>query len=412
MSSLVPRLGAEGHARERLGLAAGEDGGAVGAGEVIDLAPDRADLVGLAAVQTAAFVQDHVAHGFLLGVMVVAVDESGLRLLVLFGQGGEELGLDGLETVLTLVLGSGALGEGVALAIAELVDGRAKGLVLLVVRVIALVHVRAELLHELLLDTAVLLDLLVGELDGLEHVVLGNLVHLTFHHHDVLLGGGDHQVEVGAGAVGEVGVDDELSVDAGDAHLGDRAAERQVGGGEGGGGGQAGQGIRLDVLLRGDQHNVHEDLEMEVIRPQRTDRTVHKAGDEHLVVRRTALALEETARETAGGIILFTIIYGEGHKVGSLLDFLRAGDGGEQHRATHLHHGGSGGLLGQFAGFDLDHPTVGQFDLLVDDVHCYFCYVLRLVSSFRTGSGIFFHRKRGRDTALQSSAPSFIFPIR
>ncbi len=392
------QLGAEGHAREGLGLAAGEDGGTVGAGEVIHLAPDRTHLIGLAAVQTAAFVQDHVAHGFLLGVMVVAVHHGGLRLLVLLGQGSEELGLDGLEAVLALVLGSGALGELVALVVAELMDSRAKGLVLLVVRVVALVHVGAELVHELLLHAAVLLDLLVGELDGLEHVVLGHLVHLTLDHHDVLLGGGDHEVQVGALVVLETGVDHELAVDAGDADLGDRTAERQVGGGEGAGSGEAGEGVGLDILLRGDEVDVHEDLEMEVIRPQGTDGTVHEAGDEHLVVRGTALALEETAREPAGGIILFTIIYGEGHEVGTLLDFLRAGDGGEQHRASHLHHRGTGGLLGQFSGLDLDDPTVGQLDLLLDDVHLFcFCYVLYRLFPVRPGT---FFIKKGERSCL------------
>ena len=299
------------------------------------------------------------------------------------------------------MLGRGALRQLVALVIAELADGGAKGFVLLVVRVVALVHVGAELVHELLLHAAVLLDLLVGELDGLEHVVLGHLVHLTFDHHDVLLGGGDHQVEVGAGAVGETGIDHELAVDAGDTDLGNRTAEGQVGGGEGGGGGQAGEGVGLDVLLRGDEHDVHEDLEMEVIRPEGADRTVHQAGDEHLVIGGTALALEETAGETAGRIILFTIIYGEGHEVGTLLDFLRAGDSGEQHRAAHLHHRGTGGLLGQFAGLDLDHPTVGQFDLLVDDVHLfYFCYVFTSSIVIPDRIGDLFSSKKGERSCL------------
>ena len=309
------------------------------------------------------------------------------------------------------MLGRGALRQLVALVIAELADGGAKGFVLLVVRVVTLVHVGAELVHELLLHAAVLLDLLVGELDGLEHVVLGNLVHLTFDHHDIFLGGGDHEVQVGALACLETGIDDELAVDAGDAHFGDRAAERQVGGGEGGGGGEAGEGVGLDVLLRGDEVDVHEDLEMEVIRPQGTDRTVHEAGDQHLVVRGAAFALEETARKPAGGIILFAIIYGEGHEIGSLLDFLRAGDGGEEHGATHLHHRGTGGLLGQLSGLDLDDPTVGQLDLLVDDVHWfYFCYVFTSSIVIPDLIGDPFSSKRGRDPASHEPLPP-CFPI-
>ena len=363
------QLGTERDGGQGLGLAAGEDGAAVCAGQIADLAPDGADFVGLAAVEAQTFVEDHVAHGFLLHVVVVAVDHCGLELLILFGKGCEELVLDGGESVFALMLGLGGLSEGVALVVAEFADGLAEVFVLLVVGIVAFCAVGAELGHELLLDAAVLLYLFVGEFDGLEHVLLADFLHFAFDHHDVFLGCGDHQFEVGVLVLAEGRVDDPLAVDPCDADFGDGTAEGQVGSGEGAGGGQAGEGVGLDVLLGGNQADVDEDFQVEIIRPQRADGAVDQTGDEHLVVGGTAFALEETSGETAGGIVLFAVVYGKGHEISAFLDLFGACDGGQEHGATHLDDGRTVGLLGKFAGFDLDDPSVGQRDLLSNDVH-------------------------------------------
>ena len=105
--------------------------------------------------------------------------------------------------------------------------------VFLVVRIVALVLVSSELGHEFLLYAAVLLDLLVGELDGSEHHFFADLVHLAFDHHDVLFGCGDHEFEICLLHLGESRVDAVLSVDPADSDFRDRASEWKVGGGEG-----------------------------------------------------------------------------------------------------------------------------------------------------------------------------------
>ena len=304
------------------------------------------------------------------------------------------------------MLGLRGLGEGVALVIAEGLDGLAELLVLHVVGVVAL-DLAAELGDELLLDAAVALDLLVGELDGLEHVVLADLVHLTFDHHDVLLGTGDHQLEVAVGHLGETGVDDELTLHAGHAHLGNGTAERQVGGGEGGGSGQAGEGVGLGVLVRGNEGQVDEYLQVEVLRPQGTDGAVHQAGDEDLVVRRFALALHETAGIAACGEIFLPVVHGEGHEVGALLDFLRCADGGEDHRASHLHDSGTVRLLGEFSGLDLDHAAVRELDLFRDNVHYCFLYVFITARVRTVRTPYHFQSKRGRSVLDPSPCPPY-----
>ena len=88
-------------------------------------------------------------------------------------------------------------------------------------------------------------------------------------------------------------------------------------------------------------------------------RVLEKNMDEHFVVTGTALPLKEPTGETAGGIILFAVIHGEGHEVRTFFHLSGAGNGGKQHGATHFHNSGAGGLLGQFSGLDLDYPTVG-----------------------------------------------------
>ncbi len=149
----------------------------------------------------------------------VAVHQRGLLFQLLLGNGCQEFVADGVEAVLTLVLGLCGLCQCQALVVACLVHGLLQSLVLGVVRIVALDVECAELLHELLLHAAVLLYLFVGELDGLEHVVLADLVHLTLYHHNVLFSGGNHQVEVAVRHIAEGGVDLEFPVDSAHANL-------------------------------------------------------------------------------------------------------------------------------------------------------------------------------------------------
>ena len=363
-------LGTKGNGGQGLSLAAGEDCGTVGARQVIDFAPDRAHLVAYTTVETYSLVENHIPHSFLLHVVIVPVDERLLLFEFLLRNGGAELGLDGLEAVLTLMLRLCGLCKGIALVIAEFIDCLPEVLVLRVVRVIPL-HLVAELPDELLLDTAVLLDFLVGELDGLEHIVLADLFHLTLDHHYVLLGSGDHKFDVALFHLGESRVDYELAVDTAYANLGDRAFERQVRGGQGAGCGKSGKRVRLYVLLSGDQGDIHEGLEVVVRWPERPDRTVDETGDKNLIIRGFSFSLHKSARETACGIILFLVVNGQRHEIRTLLDFLCCADRCQKHRASHLYHCGAIRLLGQFTGLDFNHPSVRQFDLFVYDIHLF-----------------------------------------
>ena len=67
---------------------------------------------------------------------------------------------------------------------------------------------------ELHLHFAMLFDLFVCEFDGLKHFSFADLFHLTLDHHDVVVCGSDHNVDVGLGHFTEVRVDFELAVDS------------------------------------------------------------------------------------------------------------------------------------------------------------------------------------------------------
>ena len=245
--------------------------------QTVNLAPDRTYLCGLTTVHTKALVEDKIPQSLSLFVTEISVDHHLLGILLLFGQTKrlDALLLDGLEAVLPLVLRSCGLGESVALVVGEVVDLLPEILVILVMRVVPL-DILAKFLVQFLLDAAVLLDLLVGKLDGLKHDLLGNLLHLSFNHHDVLLGGGYHQLKVSLLSLAESRVDLELAVDPCHAYLGDRTEERKVAGSQGGGSCETSEGVRLDVLLGGDQPDVDEHGEVEILREQWSEGSVHK----------------------------------------------------------------------------------------------------------------------------------------
>ena len=97
-------------------------------------------------------------------------------------------------------------------------------------------------------------------------------------------------------------VDDELALDPADAHRADRPEERERRDRERGGGAVD----REDVVRHdhvGRQHGAdHLHLVLEALRPERPDRAVDHARRERRALGGAALALEEAARDLAGGV--------------------------------------------------------------------------------------------------------------
>ena len=329
-------LGAEAYSSQCLGFSAREDGGTVGAGQPVHIAPDRADFRCLAAVNPQAFIEHEVAQGFPLLVSEIAADHQRLFRLLFLGQaeGFDARLLDVFEAVLTLVFRLGGLGQRIAFVVAEIVNLLFDIFVFFITRILPL-DILAEFLVEFFLDAAHGLDRFVSGLDRIQHDLFRDLVHFTLDHHDVLLRGGDNQVEVGLLHFGKIRIDLECPVDPGDPDFGNRSEERKVAGGQGGGCREPGERVRLDVLLRADQPHVHKDCEVEVFGEQRAQRPVDQSGDQHLVVGGPAFPFQESAGETPCGIILFPVVYLEGKEIGVFVNFLGTGHCGEEHGISH-----------------------------------------------------------------------------
>ena len=189
---LLGFLGAERGRADRLGLAAGEQGRAVGARQEADHRLDRADLAGGAAVDALALLEDGGA------------DDLGLELLdqlvgghlVLRGRVGERrlgLGAGLVERVRAGRFVGQLVGGGDVLAdqVLELrLGGREVGLLGHVPGILG------GLLGELDDRLDHLLALAMGEHDGAEHDLFRKLLGFGFDHHHRVMGAGDDEIEL------------------------------------------------------------------------------------------------------------------------------------------------------------------------------------------------------------------------
>ncbi len=220
-------LGAECNGCEALGLAAGEHCRAVRSGQIVDFAPDGADFVGFAAVEADAFVENAATHGFFFNVVVVALDQRSFFVLFFFGQRCDVFVADCCEAVGAPVLvGAALLCNRVGFVVAFFANVLAELFVVDFVAVFALGV--AYFLGQFHLGHALHLDGFVGGLEGVEQNLLADFVHFAFDHHDVVVGGANHQLEVCVFQFFEGGVDNEVSVNACNAHFGNRALEGNV----------------------------------------------------------------------------------------------------------------------------------------------------------------------------------------
>ena len=353
----------------------------MGAGQVTYLAPDGTNLVRATAVEALTLIEDHVAHRLLLHVIVeILVDQDSLLLELLLREAGSELGLQVVEELLALVLHRTARSDGVSLVV-ELRDDRLTQL--LIVRLVAVLalYILTQLLRELDLYGAVLLDLLVSELDGTEHNLLRHLLHLTLNHEDIVDRTADHDIQVALLHLREARVDLILAVLANYANLRDRATERNVRYGQGSRSGQTGQGIGLNILLGRDQVYRYENLGVVIGREEGAQCAVDQTSRQHLAIVCLAFTLHKTARVATTSGVLLLVLDLKGHKISVGFCILGGHYRTEEHRAAHLDDHRTVGLLGQLARFDLDHATIFERNLLTDSIvqllffHDCFCFL-------------------------------------
>ncbi len=198
------------------------------AGHIVDLAPYGADLGGLAAVETHTFVEDATAHGFAFNIVIVTLHKRFLLVAFLFGERFDIFVADGVERILApMLVGTTGLGYGICFVVAFFTHILAEVLVMHLVAIFAF-HSLACGLGHFKLDFAMLFDFFMGNLEGFEEFGFRNLVHFAFNHHDIVVGGTDHQLHIGLFKLLESGVDYEFTVDTGNTHFRDRAVEGDV----------------------------------------------------------------------------------------------------------------------------------------------------------------------------------------
>ena len=140
--------------------------------------------------------------------------------------------LAGVHRQLGGELGEDLLDDGGRLAEAVLADRGADPVAVRALELLGQRHVEplrlADLLGQVDLHLAELLDLAVGELERLEEDVLGDLLRAGLDHRQAVHRADDDQVERAlARGVRQRRVDDQRAVDPADAHGADRAEERQ-----------------------------------------------------------------------------------------------------------------------------------------------------------------------------------------
>ncbi len=200
----------------------------MGAGQVVDFAPDGADFVGFAAVEADSFVEDATAHGIAFNVVVVAFHQRGFLVAFLFGERFDVFVADGVERVLAPVFVSASgFGHCVCFVVAFVAHVFAQLFIVDFVAVFAFYGLAGGL-GQFELNLAMLLDFFVGGFEGCKEFGFRNLVHLSFNHHDVFGGCAYHQFHVGAFKLLESGVDYEFAVNAGHTHFRDGAVERDI----------------------------------------------------------------------------------------------------------------------------------------------------------------------------------------
>ena len=150
--------------------------------------------------------------------------------------------------------------------------------------VVLALHVLTELLAQFGLQFAHRLDGVHSSLEGTQQILLADLLHLTFHHHDVLGRGTDHDVHVGLLHLLKGRINHILTVDTCNADFRNRALERYIRASQGCRGSKTGKCIGLVNTVGAEQHHIYEYFCVIVTWEQRTKHTVHQSGCEDFIV--------------------------------------------------------------------------------------------------------------------------------
>ena len=385
--------GQGGHAQD-LGLTALEQGGAVHAGQDLNLGGERTDLARGTAIHADLFTQGAITDRGLLERTERGL-EGLLRLGEALGKSLEHLFLDGIHG---LVAGELALGQQ---RLSDLLGGVFLDSGVFLVGVVQeqreVGGLLGGLLGDLDLSLAQGLDEGLCSFEAVGHNIFGGggsaslneiplvLAAAGLDHHDrdvfgaVLLGDDaarDNDVEHGTLELAPARERDPLAVDQGQASATDRAGERQASdlGGHGGG------VDRQDVVgvIRVDRQDGLDDLNLvtQALDEAGAQRAVDEAGGQDGLGARAAFAAEEGTGDATRGVLTLFNVNGQREEIELVLGVLANGRG-RQNGGGIIQVGQSraGGLLGETAGFEahdaLAETAVIDNRLCGDDVRAF-----------------------------------------
>ena len=241
--------------------------------QTVGFDPDGADIGCFPTVEALAFVEDSPTHGFFFHVVVVTVDQRPFRLQLFFRILSFEFFYDLFKSFGTFLFALSRNGDRIRFGIEVVVYFLTQIFVVLLMAIFTFNRFSA-CSFELFLNEAVLFDGFMRHLDGFEHLALLHFAHLAFYHHDIVIRGADHDVDIGLFELRKGRVDDKLAVDTCHTHFRDRSSERDVGNGEGCRGGQSGQCVRHIFTVGREKYDVYKYFSMIIVREQRTEYAV------------------------------------------------------------------------------------------------------------------------------------------
>ncbi len=363
--------GAERGGDDRLGLAASEQGRAVGARQDAGADGDRADRAQVATIDPHLGVEHLVAHGAVfefgkLGSDTLAIPRLGLCIrmgkqgvdgvLAQRGDGVLALGLDGDP------VGIGQSGTG----------GRFQGgdQCMIGFRSLPGERLGADFGNEGVDRVDRGLQFAMAEHHRAKHHVLGQQLGLGLDHQHGIGGAGDHQFEFGLLQLAGGRVEQVATVPITDLGGTDRPGERCARQGERGRSADHGRNIAIDLRIH--RHDRGDDLGLvaEALRKQRTDRPIDQARGQSFLLGGTPLTLEESTGNAAAGVELFLIVDGERKEIEPLAQALVDHGGNQYHRVGHPHQNGATGLTGDLARLQRDR-MVAELETLAYFRHEY-----------------------------------------
>ena len=194
----------------------------------------------------------------------------------------------------------------------------------------------------------------VAELERGHEVGFGDFIGGAFIHHDVLVVADIDDVEIALSLLGVSRVGDELAVHTAHAHCAQRAGPRDVADGQCGGCADDAEDVGIVFTIRTEEDGLNLHFIIPALRKERTDGAVGEAAGENFFFRRTAFAFEVAAGELARRRGFLAVIDGEREEILAFLGFGGGDSRDDDDGFAELDGDGTVGLLGIFAGFDVD----------------------------------------------------------